>query len=150
MNDRTSTVLRTEHTGLTVASIDSALDFWTEVLGFQLVYRKELGGGHAMEQVVGVSGAYLRNALLEGPDGYRVELIEYDSPEDRVVLNQRPCDVGSAHLTFVVTDLHTMLNRMAPYGWRATGEPQTAPSGTIMVYTRGPDGHTIELMQHPQ
>lgn len=150
MNDQTSTVLRTEHTGLTVASINGVLDFWTEVLGFQLVYRKELGGGHAMEQVVGVSGAYLRNALLEGPDGYRVELIEYDSPEDRMVLKQRPCDVGSAHLTFAVTDLRAMLNRMAPYGWTATGEPQTAPSGTIMVYTRGPDGHTIELMQHPE
>ena len=67
-----------------------------------------------------------------------------------MILKQRPCDVGSAHLTFAVTDLRAMLDRMAPYGWRATGEPQTAPSGTIMVYTRGPDGHTIELMQHPE
>jgi catechol 2,3-dioxygenase-like lactoylglutathione lyase family enzyme len=66
MNSQISTVLRTEHTGLTVSSIDGVLDFWTDVLGFRLVYRKELGGGHAMEQVVGVPGASLRNALLEG------------------------------------------------------------------------------------
>ena len=67
MKDQTSTVLRTEHTGLTVASIDGVLEFWTEVLGFQLVYRKELGGGHAMEQVVGVPGGLFKKCSLRGP-----------------------------------------------------------------------------------
>ena len=105
------------------------LNSLTEVLGFQLVYRKELGGGHVMEQVVGVSGAYLRNALLEGPDGYRVELIEYDSPEDRVIFETTSmrCRFGS----FDVCCDRSARNAKShgPLWMEGTGEPQTAPSG---------------------
>lgn len=149
MTESNLLVKKSLHTGLTVASIDDSLKFWVDALGFELEYRKELGGGEAMENIVGVPGADLRNAMVRTPDGYRIELLEYKGPSDRVTLVQRPCDVGSAHMTFSVSDMDAMLARIEPLGWRPEGKPHRMPSGMVVGYVRGPDGHTVEFMQEP-
>ncbi|PYK64207.1 MAG: glyoxalase/bleomycin resistance/dioxygenase family protein, partial [Verrucomicrobia bacterium] len=46
-----------------------------------------------------------------------------------------------------------VLERIAKFGWKAAGEPQTIKSGPNagkrVVYVRDPDGTTIEFMQPP-
>jgi catechol 2,3-dioxygenase-like lactoylglutathione lyase family enzyme len=146
MTDAVPLIRKTEHTGLTVSSIDEALKFWVGALGFTLDYRKTLGGGPVMENIVGVPGADLSNAMVVTTDGYRIELLEYSAPDDRRTLVQRPCDVGSAHVTFTVEDMDEVLARSGLVGWKPQGEPQRLPSGAVVVYVRGPDGHTVEFI----
>jgi catechol 2,3-dioxygenase-like lactoylglutathione lyase family enzyme len=142
-------VLRTVHTGLTVSSLDSALEFWQGVMGFELLARRVIGDGPYVENIVGVPGANLHIAVLNTPDGHKIELLEYLSPADRQVMKPRSCDVGSAHLTFAVTDLDEMLRRVEAAGWNRLGVPQDVTdgpqAGDRVVYVRGPEGHTIEF-----
>ena len=142
-------VLHTEHTGLTVSSLDEALDFWCGVLGFELVSRKDLGTGSLVENIVGVPGADLQIATVLAPGGHKIELLEYRAPADRTIYRPRSCDVGSAHLTFAVSDIDEMIARIEAANWQRLGITQTLPTGTRAAYVRGPEGHTMELMQFP-
>lgn len=140
-------ILGTIHTGLTVSSLDSALEFWCGTMGFDLDVRKTLGGGTAIENIVGVPGADIEIAVVSAPGGHKIELLEYRGPTDRQVMKPRSCDVGSAHMTFSVSDLDQALDRVESAGWMRLGAAQTNPTGSRMAYVRGPEGHTIEFMQ---
>ena len=140
-------VLDTQHVGLTVSSLDTALEFWCGVMGFELAARRSLGSGPSMENIVGVSDVDLDIAIVVAPGGLRIELLEYLSPEDRTVYRPRSCDVGSVHVAFSVSDLEAMLTRVESAGWKRLGTPQSLPNGTRVMYARGPEGHTLEFMQ---
>lgn len=148
-NKPASLVLHTEHTGLTVSSLDEALEFWCGVMGFELVARKDLGTGPLVENIVGVPGADLQIATVRTPGGHKIELLEYRAPADRKVYQPRSCDVGSVHLTFAVSDIDEMIARVEAAKWRLLGVTQTLPTGTRAAYVRGPEGHTMEFMQFP-
>lgn len=149
MSDAKPLVRRTEHAGITVSSIDEALKFWVDTLGFELLFRRNLGGGPVMENIVGIPGAHLNNAMLQTPDGAKLELLEFSAPDDRTKLTQRVCDVGAGHVAVAVYDLDEALSRIEPIGWLRQGTPQTLPTGNRVVYVRGPEGHLLELIQSP-
>ena len=145
-------IIAADHTGITVSNLERSLGFWRDVLGFELSHRAHQKGEMA-EQITGVRGAELLLAVLKTP-GHKIELLEYRAPADRKQqVDLRPCDVGSAHVAFVVDNLDAVLERIAASGWKAAGKPQTLTvgpnAGRRVVYVRDPDGTTIEFMQPP-
>ena len=146
-------ILAADHTGITVSDIERSLAFWQDVLGFELSHRAHQKGELA-EQITGVIGAEILIAVLKAP-GHKIELLEYRAPPDRERQNNlRPCDLGAAHIALTVDNLDEVLDRIAAFGWKTAGEPQTLTvgpnSGKRVIYVRDPDGTTIELMQMPQ
>jgi catechol 2,3-dioxygenase-like lactoylglutathione lyase family enzyme len=144
------TVRKVDHTGITVASLPDSLAFWVGVLGFRHLYTMRFPNDPFIENVVGVPGAALAMAVVEGP-GHSIELLEYTAPDDRTVMKPRSCDVGSVHVALTVDDLDALLDRMKQSGWDTAGAPQTVVegerAGLRLVYVRGPDGVTVELLQ---
>jgi catechol 2,3-dioxygenase-like lactoylglutathione lyase family enzyme len=143
-------ITKVAHTGITVTSLREALDFWVGVLGFKHLYTTNFPNDPFIENVVGVSGAALTLAMVQGP-GHSVELLEYVAPDNRQVLKPRSCDVGSVHVAFEVDDLDALLDRVRQSGWNAVGTPQTVEegerAGLRLAYVRGPDGVTLEFLQ---
>lgn len=141
-----------DHTGFTVSSLEDSLAFWVGVLGFKLLYTLTFETGPFIEEVVGVPGAALRLAMVEGP-GHMIELLEYSSPNDRRTYKPRSSDVGSVHLAFYVENIDALVARVASVGWSPVGKIQTVESGERkglrLIYVRGPDGVTIEFLQRP-
>jgi catechol 2,3-dioxygenase-like lactoylglutathione lyase family enzyme len=141
-----------DHTGFTVSSLEDSLAFWVDVLGFKLLYIQTFEKGPFIEEVVGVPGAALRLAMVEGP-GHMIELLEYTSPDDRGTYKPRSSDVGSVHLAFYVENIDALVARVASVGWPPVGKIQTVESGERkglrLIYVRGPDGVTIEFLQRP-
>ena len=142
-------IVAADHTGITVTNLERSLEFWRDVLGFELSHRPHQTGQLASE-ITGVPGAGISIAVLKGY-GYKIELLEYLAPVDRKRVDVRPCDVGSVHVAFTVDDLDAVLTRIAASGWKAAGKPQTLQAGPNagkrVVYARDPDGTTIEFMQ---
>jgi catechol 2,3-dioxygenase-like lactoylglutathione lyase family enzyme len=142
-----------DHTGFTVSSLEDSLAFWVGVLGFRHLYTWTFERGPFIEEIVGVPGAAMRLAMVEGP-GHRIELLEYSSPDDRRIYRPRSCDVGSVHVAFCVENIDALVARIASAGWLPVGDPQTVESGDRaglrLIYVRGPDGVTIELLQLPK
>ena len=142
-----------DHTGITVSNLERSLAFWRDVLGFGLSHIAHQTGKMA-EEITGVAGAEIKLAVVKAPGGHKIELLEYLAPPDgKRHVNLLPCDVGHVHVALIVDDLEDVLERIAKFGWKAAGEPQTLKSGPNtgkrVVYVRDPDGTTIEFMQPP-
>jgi catechol 2,3-dioxygenase-like lactoylglutathione lyase family enzyme len=145
-------IIAADHTGITVSNLERSLEFWRDVLGFELSHRPHQTGSLASE-ITGVPGAEISIAVLRGY-GHKIELLEYLAPPERKKhVDLRPCDVGSVHIALLVDDLDAVLEKIAASGWKAAGQPQTLTAGPNagkrVVYARDPDGTTIEFMQMP-
>ncbi|WP_296102632.1 VOC family protein [uncultured Agrobacterium sp.] len=145
-------VIAVDHTGFSVASLEEAIQFWTEAMGFDLARRGEMGG-EFLREATGVADPRCRMALVTAPNGYPIELLEYSTGP---TLGQTPRSagaIGAAHIAFTVTDINKAISRIQKAGWAVKGSPQPIPAGsrcgTIVAYVSGPDGITIELMQPP-
>ena len=93
------------HTGLTVFDIRRSLEFYRDVLGFEVVYEHEKSGGY-LADVLGYPDAHLKIALLKLPRSeHRIELLQYISPEG-VHADVEPKNVGAVHVAYIVEDIH--------------------------------------------
>lgn len=141
-------VRRADHVGFAVASLDESLSFWVDGLGARLLRTGEMGG-EFLGQVTGAHGAQVRMAIVSLAD-QTIELLEYQGV-DRPSASAKPFDPGFAHLALVVDDIDALLLKIAAYGWKAQGTPQSiaggARAGTRVIYVVAPDGATIEFMQ---
>jgi catechol 2,3-dioxygenase-like lactoylglutathione lyase family enzyme len=144
-------IIGTNHTSFTVSSLNTSVAFYTEVLGFSLLNRSSREASFT-ERVVGVPGAQIEVAYIQAP-GHRLELIEYVAPKNRGKVSSRPCDTGFAHIAFDVDDIDAVVAAVR----KANVEPLSDPvvvnagpnKGGKAVYTRDPDGVTIEFIQKP-
>lgn len=151
MTSETFAVQSANHTGFTVASLDSALKFLNELLGLPIVARREVDFGSGPNPV-GIPNTKLDVALLSLSDGLNIELLQYLSPEDRAEMKARPCDVGHVHLAINVKNIKVLVAEAEKIGWTAAAsEPVRIPRGGgvewDVVYIRSPDGQTVELME---
>jgi len=146
-------IISADHTGITVSNLERSLQFWQNVLGFELSHTAHQTGELAKE-ITGVEGAEIKLAVLKVPGGHKIELLEYLAPADRKRAELRPCDIGFVHLALLVNNLDAVVEQIAASGWKSAGKPQRLQSGPNagkrVVYVRDPDGTTIEFMQVPK
>ena len=151
MSSNTFSVQSANHTGFTVASLDSALKFWHDLLGLEIIGRRQLDLGPE-PNVVGVANAKMELALLAIPGGHNVELLQYTSPDGRSAVSPRPCDVGHIHLAINVKNCGGLMAAARDIGWvPASSEPVQIKrhDGQVwnICYIRSPEGQTVELME---
>ncbi|WP_137931559.1 VOC family protein [Mesorhizobium comanense] len=145
-----NTISATNHTSFTVGSLDRAIALFRDGLGFELTSRAGRDPA-SIQTITGVAGAKVEIAYLRRPD-HTVELIEYTGPDDRRVVEARPCDVGFAHIAFDVTDLDGAIAHLALYGAVAISPPYVnkrgGPNAGVRVsYLTTPDKVTVELIE---
>src|ERR1700736_1762672 len=122
-------IIAADHTGITVSNLEGSLEFWQNVLGFELSHRAHQTGEMASE-ITGVAGAEIKLAVVKAPGGHKIELLEYLAPADRKQhVDLRPCDVGSVHIALTVNDLEAVISKIAASDWKSAGKPQTLQSG---------------------
>src|SRR5438045_4856453 len=121
-------VIAADHTGITVSNLERSLEFWQNVLGFEFSHRAHQTSEMAAE-ITGVPGAEIKLAVVKAPGGHKIELLQYLAPPDRKQAALRPCDVGSVHIALTVDNLDELLSRIAAWGWKAAGRPQTLTLG---------------------
>jgi catechol 2,3-dioxygenase-like lactoylglutathione lyase family enzyme len=139
----------TNHTSFTVSDLERTLGLFRDGLGFE-VTSKAPRDPRLTERITGVPGASLMIAFVRAP-GHAIELIEYEAPAEKGRVNARPCDAGFAHIAFNVDDVDGVLAAVAPYGVKPISPPVTIDQGPNkgrrVVYTRDPDGITIEFIE---
>ncbi|VVT15244.1 Glyoxalase [Sphingomonas sp. EC-HK361] len=150
---RESGAVAIDHMGFSVASLDEAVAFWTDAMGFELVRTGEMGGSF-LRDVTGVDDPHCRMAVVVSPEGYAIELLEYSKSDTLDRAPESAGAIGAAHIAVSVADIETALERIEAHGWHAKGSPQPVPAGpragTVVVYVSGPDNIHIELMQPPR
>lgn len=143
------------HFSFTVRDIDRTIDWYTKVLGLELVHRQRQENAYT-QVLVGIPGAVLEVAQLKVPgldsrySTHMLEMVQYvvgDGGTRDLPTNQ----VGVAHLAFVVTDIHERHKRMVAEGVVFKNPPVEitagANQGGYACYLVDPDGITLEFLQ---
>jgi catechol 2,3-dioxygenase-like lactoylglutathione lyase family enzyme len=145
--------LGVSHFSFTVSDADGAAAWYESHLGFEILHRQRQDSDYT-RRFIGVADAILEVALLRapGPPELLLELVEYAYPRARGD-PPTPGEVGFAHLSFVVDDIHEHYARLVTAGVRFRSAPVEIAAGINMggfvCYFVDPDGNGLELFQRP-
>jgi catechol 2,3-dioxygenase-like lactoylglutathione lyase family enzyme len=138
----------TLHAGFTVADLRRLAAFFRECLGCT-VSEPHTPPAEVLELIVGVPGAEAEIAYVTAP-GAIIELIQYRAPQSATQSAPRPCDVGFAHLAFLVSDVDSVVAAASRYGFAVPALIPTIQhgrnAGRRATYLRDANGFTVELM----
>ncbi len=120
------------HTMLRVTDLGRSIGFYTEILGMQLLRRKDY------------------------PDGeFTLAFLGYGSEEDNTVIeltynwNTAKYDHGNAfgHIAIEVEDVYQACETIAAQGGKIVRKPGPMKHGkTVLAFVEDPDGYKIELL----
>ena len=125
--------MRMLHTMLRVGDLDRSLLFYTEVLGMDLLRRKDYPSGR-----------------------FTLAFVGYGDESDTTVLelthnwDTSHYELGSAygHIALGVDDIYTTCAAIAAKGGKVVREPGPIKHGnTVIAFVEDPDGYKVELIQ---
>jgi lactoylglutathione lyase len=119
------------HTRMRVSDMEQTINFYTNVLGLEVLERK-----------VSPRGSHL--AFLKVPNSE--ELIELTSfpPSGPVTVQE-----DLVHLAFQVDNLNDTIASLNAQGVKITDGPTQSSSGSRFIFIDAPDGYEIELIERP-
>jgi len=147
----------TDHVGVTVPSLEQAVNFFVDVMGCEPFY--QLGPfadseGNWMKDHLNVHprAQITKMQLVRCGNGSNLELFEYSAPEQNQAIPNNS-DIGGHHLGFYVEDINKAVAYLKEKGLTILGEPKTmneGPSaGESWLYFLSPWGLQLELVSYP-
>jgi len=132
-------LLKPLHCGISVADMQESIDWYVHMLGFELVFRKDI-------EVLHCEVAFLKMGDFE------IELFCHHNtiplPPDRREPDKDIQTQGIKHLCYEVDDIATLLNDLRTKGADVVFGPREM-EGTLMGFIRDNTGNLIEFMQKP-
>ncbi len=134
MNTAAAENYRLLHTMIRVRDLDKSLDFYTRLLGMELLRRKDYPSGEFTWVFVGY-GDEESNAVIELTHNW-------DHPE--------PYELGTGfgHIAIGVPDIHATCDRLASEGVSIPRPPGPMKhGGSVIAFIEDPDGYKVELIE---
>jgi lactoylglutathione lyase len=122
------------HTMIRVKDLDKSLDFYTRLLGMDLIRKKDYPTGEFTLAFVGY-GTEEDNAVIE---------LTYNWPQ------KEPYSLGSGfgHLAIGVPDIYGTCEALAKEGVKIPRPPGPMKhGGSVIAFVEDPDGYKIELIE---
>ena len=140
-------ILDVRHTGIVVSNLAKSIDFYTRILGFQIVSQKD-EPGHFIDKILGLSGAELTTVKMRASGNQMVELLYFRSHQKRKNRTKSLTSMGITHFALTVDNVDHSYGRLAGLGVQFISPPETSPDGQARVtFCKDPEGTLIELVQ---
>ena len=124
--------MRLLHTMLRVGDLEASIQFYTHVLGMQLLRRKDYPQGEFTLAFVGY-GDEAENTVIELTHNWEID--NYD------------IGAGFGHIAIEVDDVYDAVDEVKARGGRVIREAGPMNAGTtIIAFVEDPDGYQIELL----
>lgn len=136
------------HVSFTVSNLQKSIDFYTKVLGLELVNLSDRDEQFS-SAITGICGAKMSIAYVKAAN-CSVELIEYTSSKG-VLIDTATNNVGSAHVCFNVKNFDLWIEKLKENGVYFRGDVCFVPAGPNkgrkVVYVTDYDGNNIEFIE---
>jgi lactoylglutathione lyase len=122
------------HTMIRVRDLDKSLDFYTRLLGMELLRKADFPDGKFTLAFVGY-GPERSNTVIELTHNWDQE---------------EPYDLGTGygHVALGVPDIYATCDRLKAGGGKVVREPGPMKHGsTVIAFIEDPDGYRIELIE---
>jgi catechol 2,3-dioxygenase-like lactoylglutathione lyase family enzyme len=139
-------IQRFDHIGITVADLDAATAFFVK-LGLEVEGTGSVQG-EFVETVCAIPGAHCQIVMLKSPDGARLELSSFVTP-DHVPGSPAAManEVGLRNVSYEVGDLQAAVDDLAADGYGLVGGIGEYQGAVRMAYVRGPEGIVVSLFE---
>ena len=134
------------HSGIVVEDMERALVFYRDVLGLQVLGRRERDGG-PISDVVGDEDCHLTIADVGAGDGCVLGLIQYINPGPGRRPTEERSVLGGSHVAFNVEDISRTYEDLLRGGAQSLNAPVEVAAGKTVCYLQDPEGNWIELIQ---
>jgi predicted enzyme related to lactoylglutathione lyase len=139
-------VLNIRHAGIVVTDMKRSIDFYTNLLGFQ-IQKDMIESGSYIDNLLSIEKGKVNTVKMSLRDGGMVELLQFinnpELPKDKKLTN-----IGCTHFAMTVDNLEETYNNLVMSGVRFLSEPQYSPDGFArVVFCEDPDGTFIELVE---
>ncbi|AIE74410.1 Lactoylglutathione lyase [Synechocystis sp. PCC 6714] len=116
-----------------VGDLDKSLQFYCDILGMNLIRKKDYPSGEFTLAFVGY-GKESDNAVIE---------LTHNWGTDKYDLGN-----GFGHIALGVEDIYSTCNKIKEKGGKVVREPGPMKHGTtVIAFVEDPDGYKIELIQ---
>ena len=135
------------HTGIVVRNLKNSTDFYSE-LGF-IEENRAIEEGEFIDKVVGMLNTKLAWVKLKAPDGYLLELLQYQShPQEKEIFNQKSNQLGCSHLAFTVEQIEIFCEKIIKLGGSVVNPPALTNNKNIKVaYCHDNEGNLMEIVE---
>ncbi|QHV00613.1 lactoylglutathione lyase [Synechocystis sp. CACIAM 05] len=121
------------HTMIRVGDLDKSLQFYCDILGMNLLRKKDYPSGEFTLAFVGY-GKESENAVIE---------LTHNWGTDKYDLGN-----GFGHIALGVEDIYSTCDKIRAKGGKVVREPGPMKHGTtVIAFVEDPDGYKIELIQ---
>lgn len=124
--------------GIAVDDLEATIAFFAD-LGLTVVGRDSVSGEWT-DAAVDLDGNHARIAILQTPDGNRLELFEYVHPDAVDTEPTRPNEIGVHRVAFSVGDIEKAVEIAARHGCHPLRAAATYRDVYMLTYLRGPSG----------
>lgn len=139
--------MKMHHVGISVSSVERAVDFYCTHFGMELATPIFAFGGEMIEDIQNLPGAKGRLGVVRG-GSVMLELFEYEAPRPAPKNPDYSVgDHGLSHFGFEIDDIDGTVERLSAAGVRFHSGVKTFPSGMRAAYGRDLDGNVFELLE---
>jgi len=137
------------HVGLTISNLEEALEFYVDILGFE-VYKTAEEGGECLDNFSALKDVNVTTVKMRDKNDNVLELLHYKSHPERPNNNmvRRISEIGCSHFALTVDDLDNLYETLVKRGIIFNYPVQISPDGKVKVaFCRDPDGTLIEMVE---
>ena len=144
-----------DHVNLVVDDMPGMIRFYRDVLGLRLT-REDTIGGPWIDAVTGLARVEADVAFLDLPNGPRIELLHYRTPQgERPAGPSAPNVPGLRHFAFRVQNIDERVADLKAAGVELVSPVQQVPSTQVdfvdrkkrLVYFHDPEGNLLEFCE---
>ncbi len=148
-------ILGIDHVGINVPSLESALPFFTDVLGFSPVTQLgpiPLDENWKKQNHIDPKTGAVTIKMINAGSGASIEVFAYENNQGNKK-HPNSDDIGASHIAFYVKDMNQAVAYLKSKNVKFIGEPFLMPSGDTAgetwVYFETPWGSKMELVSYP-
>src|SRR5262245_12309816 len=127
------TVLGVFHTVVSASSMLDTVRYYRDLLGLAVAF-DDYDDPAAISAVFGYYTPVLHSVVVSCPDGSEIELVEFESPRGRSLVQREPADAGLLSINLRVEGIGAIVERLRGAGYQPYSEivPQTLPDGGVI------------------
>ena len=140
-------MINIRHTGIVVSDVEKSIDFYTNLLGFE-IKKDMMESGDYIDNFSALKDARVRTVKMTLDNQDMVELLWYESHPEKPDMERPITRIGCSHIAMTVEDLDGTYERLVSAGVEFNSPPQLSPDGFAKVtFCKDPDGSLIELVE---
>ena len=140
-------MINIRHTGIVVSDAEKSIDFYTNLLGFE-IKKDMMESGDYIDNFSALKDVRVRTIKMTLANGDMVELLWYETHPEQPDMNRPITRIGCSHFAMTVDNLDETYNRLVEAGVYFNSPPQLSPDGFAKVtFCKDPDGSLIELVE---